>query len=83
MGGGELNGRVRTAEHGERDGHERPDEEDDDDGAKGQRGGGAVGDGHRVEEAEAQKHGTAEQRARHQHVAHPVLPAPHLLVVGR
>ena len=66
----------------EREGDKGPDDEDDADGAKGQRGGGAVHNGHGVQEGEAGQHGPAEQRRCQQHVAHPV-GAPHHLVLHR
>jgi len=63
--------------------HQRPDDEDDADGAEGQRGGGAVGDGHSVEEGEGEQQRPAEQRSREQHVAHPGAAAKHLVLRPR
>lgn len=52
------------------EGDERPDEQNDDDGPKGQRSGGTVEDGHRVQEGEGDEHGPAEQRAGQDDITH-------------
>lgn len=68
-----------AAEDGQREGDERPDDQDNADGAERQGRCRAVHDRDSVEEGERRQHGAAEQRGRQQHVAHPVGAAHHLV----
>lgn len=56
--------------HGQGEGDQRPQHEDDADGAEGQRCSGVVCNGHCVEEGEGDEHWPTEQGYSQQHIAH-------------